>query len=244
LGITFYRVVPNEVPILFALGLISFHLRNGSWTAMGLCWPSSWRRTVLIALAAAALGILLGALVIDPITAHLWPPQHLPSGADQIAGHGMVALRWLLLIWTFAAFGEEIGYRGYLVNRAGDVGGRSKAAYCLGVLIVSVLFGYGHYYKGPAGVIDSGLAGLDSRRDLRAVRTQPLGLHFGPRIYRHVWSSLSVLRMVFVKSAPQDRIEVVFEDACRTPPRASRGGVRARALLLRRMQHAERIAAI
>jgi membrane protease YdiL (CAAX protease family) len=115
---------------------------------------------LLIALGAAALRILPGALAIDPITAHFWPAQNLPSGADQIAGHGLVALRWLLLIWTFAAFGEEIGYRGYLINRAADVGSRSKAAYWVGVLIVSVLFGYGHYYKGPAGIIDSGMAGL------------------------------------------------------------------------------------
>jgi membrane protease YdiL (CAAX protease family) len=28
------------------------------------------------------------------------------------------------------------------------------------VFFVSVLFGYGHYYKGPAGIIDSGVAGL------------------------------------------------------------------------------------
>ncbi|MFZ1007076.1 MAG: CPBP family intramembrane glutamic endopeptidase [Candidatus Sulfotelmatobacter sp.] len=160
IGHNVYRVVPNEVPILFALGLISMRLRSGSWTAMGLRWPASWRRTVMIALTAAAVRLLLGALVIDPVTAHLWPPQNLPSGADQIAGHGMVALRWLLLIWTFAAFGEEIGYRGYLINRAADAGGRSKAAYWVGVLIISVLFGYGHYYKGSAGIIDSGMAGL------------------------------------------------------------------------------------
>jgi membrane protease YdiL (CAAX protease family) len=27
-------------------------------------------------------------------------------------------------------------------------------------VIVSILFGYGHYYKGPSGVIDSGIAGV------------------------------------------------------------------------------------
>jgi membrane protease YdiL (CAAX protease family) len=72
----------------------------------------------------------------------------------------MVALRWLLLVWTFAAFGEEIGYRGYLLTRAADAGGRSKAAEWAAVLVVAVLFGYGHYYKGPSGIMDSGMAGL------------------------------------------------------------------------------------
>ena len=160
IGHNVYHVIPNEVPILFVLGLISVRLRDGSWTAMGLRWPVSWRRTVLFALGTAALRILLGGFVVDPITSRFWPPAIAPSGSNEITGHVMVALQWLGIIWTFAAFGEEIGYRGYLLNRAADVGGRSKAAYWAGVLVVAVLFGYGHYYKGPSGIVDSGMAGL------------------------------------------------------------------------------------
>jgi membrane protease YdiL (CAAX protease family) len=160
IGHNVYHRIPNEVPILVVLGLISVRLRDGAWTAMGLRWPASWRRTILFALGAAALRIILGALVIDPVTARFWPAAVAPSGADQITGHVTVALRWLLIVWTFAAVGEEIGYRGYLLTRAADLGGRSKAAYWAGVLVVSVLFGYGHYYKGPSGVVDSGMAGL------------------------------------------------------------------------------------
>jgi len=36
IGHNVYHVVPNEVPILFVLGLISFRLRDGGWFAMGL----------------------------------------------------------------------------------------------------------------------------------------------------------------------------------------------------------------
>jgi membrane protease YdiL (CAAX protease family) len=160
IGYNVYNVIPNEVPILFVLGLISLRVRDGGWGLIGLGWPVSWRRTVLIALAAAAVRLLLGQFVIDPLTAHFWPAAKGPGGFDEITGHGLIALRWLLLVWTFAAFGEEISYRGYLLTRAADVGGRSKAAYWIGVLVVSVLFGYGHYYKGPAGIVDSGMAGL------------------------------------------------------------------------------------
>lgn len=160
IGHNVYRLIPNEVPILFLIGLISFHLRDGSWTAMGLGRPSSWRRTLLIAAAAAFVRIALSAIVVDPITEHFWPPAKAPGGMNEIAGHAWVALRWLGLVWTFAAFGEEIGYRGYLLNRAADSAGRTQAAYWLAVVGVSVLFGYGHYYKGPAGIIDSEMAGL------------------------------------------------------------------------------------
>lgn len=160
IGHNVFHKIPNEVPILFVLALVSFRLRDGGWAAMGLRWPVSWRRTMLFALAAAALRILLGALVVDPVTSHFWPPAVAPSGAEQITGHVMAALKWLGIVWTFAAFGEEISYRGYLINRAADAGGRSKATYWIGVVLVAVLFGYGHFYKGPSGIVDSGMAGL------------------------------------------------------------------------------------
>lgn len=159
IGHNVYRIIPNEVPILFVLGLLSFHLRNGSWKAMGLSLPRSWRNTILLALAAATVRVVLGQFVVDPLTSHFWPPAIAPKGAAE-AVHLRVALEYLLLVWTFAAFGEEISYRGYLLNRAADVGRRSKWAYVVAVIIASVLFGYGHYYKGPSGIIDSGMAGL------------------------------------------------------------------------------------
>jgi membrane protease YdiL (CAAX protease family) len=160
IGHNVYHVIPNEVPILFVLGLISLRLRDGGWGLIGLRLPASWRKTVLLAIAVAAARLLIGQFVTDPITAHFWPPAAGPSGFDEITGHPLVMLRWLLIVWTFAAFGEEISYRGYLTARAADVGSRSKAAYWIATLLVSVLFGYGHYYKGPAGIVDSGMAGL------------------------------------------------------------------------------------
>jgi hypothetical protein len=93
IGHNVYHVVPNEVPILFVLGLISLRVRDGEWGAMGLGWPDSWRRTILIALAAAAARILLGQFVTDPITAHFWPPAVGPSGFNEISGHWLAAFR-------------------------------------------------------------------------------------------------------------------------------------------------------
>ncbi|MGB9030105.1 MAG: CPBP family intramembrane glutamic endopeptidase [Acidobacteriaceae bacterium] len=160
IGHNVYHVIPNEVPILFVIALLSLRLRGGSWSATGLAWPVSWRRTVLLALAAAALRILLGALVIRPLTAHFWRPPVAPAGSDEIQGHPLLALGWLLFIWTFAAFGEEIGYRAYLLTRAAEAGGLSKAAWGVTIVVSSVLFGFGHYYKGPSGMVDSGIAGI------------------------------------------------------------------------------------
>jgi len=160
LGHNVFHVLPNEVPILVVLGLASFRLRDGGFAAMGFKRPDSWKRIALIALAAAALRIVLGDFVIDPLTALFWPPAIAPAGVESIAGDARSALLYLGIVWTFAAFGEEISYRGYLLNRAADIGARTPLAYWVAVVAVSILFGYGHYYKGPSGIIDSGVAGL------------------------------------------------------------------------------------
>ena len=127
---------------------------------MGLRLPSSWTRTILFALAAAGLRLILGAVLVDPLTAHFFPAAQGPAGYNEIAHHPLIALRWLGIVWTFAAFGEELGYRGYLLNRTADVMGRARWAYWVAVIPSAILFGYGHYYKGSAGIIDSGMAGL------------------------------------------------------------------------------------
>ena len=160
IGHNVFGVVPNEVPILAVLGLASMRLRNGRFSAIGFRRPDSWLRILAIALAAAALRIVLGDFVVDPLTALIWPPALAPAGVESIAGNARMALLYLGIVWTFAAFGEEIGYRGYLLNRAADAGGRTRAAWGIAVVLVSALFGFGHYYKGPAGIVDSGVAGL------------------------------------------------------------------------------------
>jgi membrane protease YdiL (CAAX protease family) len=127
---------------------------------MGFKRPTSWRRILLIALMAAVLRIVLGQFLIEPATGFFWPQSTPPALANEITGNIINALVALLLVWTFAAFGEEIAYRGYLLTRAADIGRRSAAAYWIGIVLVSILFGYGHYYKGASGAIDSGVAGL------------------------------------------------------------------------------------
>jgi membrane protease YdiL (CAAX protease family) len=159
LGHNVWKVVPNEVPILALVGLASYRLRDGSFGAIGFRRPASWGRIVAIGAGAAALRIGLGE-VVETLAARVWPPIVAPEGANQIAGNPGTALLWLLLVWTWAAFGEEIAYRGYLLGRAAEALGRSPAAYATAAVASSVLFGYGHFYKGPAGILDSGMAGL------------------------------------------------------------------------------------
>jgi membrane protease YdiL (CAAX protease family) len=162
IGHNVYRVLPNEVPILVVLAIASMRWRERAWNwaALGFKRPGSWKSLLLIAVSAAALRILLGDYVVEPMTSHFWPPIKAPAGADEIRGHLSVLLTYLPIIWVFAGVGEEIGYRSFLLERLSHMLGGSRAADVLAVLGSSVLFGLGHYYKGPAGILDSGIAGV------------------------------------------------------------------------------------
>lgn len=160
IGHNVYHIVPNEVPILFVLGWISVRLRDGGWIAIGLRTPISWWKTLAWALVSAAAIVVLSDMVVGPIAENFWGAERA-SKAFESSGHDLGwTLRSLGLIWTFAAFGEEMGYRGYLMTRAADIGERSQMAHGAALVVVSVLFGYGHYYKGPAGVLASTASGL------------------------------------------------------------------------------------
>ena len=161
LGHNVFHVVPNEVPFLFAFFWVSALLRGDRWSAAALKRPKSWWKTVLMAIVAAALLQFGSELVIQPLTSHFWHrPEQVPSLSKFSPLDWRLAFRAFAIVWTFAAFGEEIGYRGYLLTRAADLGNRSKLAYAAAMVYVALLFGFGHFYKGPAGVIDSTYSGL------------------------------------------------------------------------------------
>lgn len=157
-----FHAVPNEVPILFVLAIVSIRLRDGSWRALGLGRPKSWLITILIAIVAAAVVVAMGEFVTEPL-AKAMGLKSTGAGATALGavqGNAWTALKGLGLVWTFAAFGEEMGYRRYLIGRAADVGNRTPMAYGLALLAASVLFGFGHYYQGPAGVFTTACDGF------------------------------------------------------------------------------------
>lgn len=155
-----FHAVPNEVPILAALALLSFVLRDRGFKVIGWVRPASWVRTLAWAVGAATVVILCGEFVSDPLSQLIWHRTPDTSSFNSIKGNARDAALALLLVWTFAAVGEEFGYRGYLLTRAADLGGRSPRAYWLGLVLVSIVFGFGHYYQGPSGVFSTALDGF------------------------------------------------------------------------------------
>ena len=158
-----FHVVPNEVPILFVLGVLSIRLREGNFSALGLGRPRSWPLTVLFGIATAVFVIVMGELVTEPLAKMLGLHENAKAAANALGNlrsNPVVAARSLFVVWTFAAFGEEISYRRYLLGRFADLFNRTGVAYWLALIPASILFGFGHYYQGPAGVFTTGCDGF------------------------------------------------------------------------------------
>ena len=66
----------------------------------------------------------------------------------------------ILAAWVSAALAEEMLYRGYLLNRAADLCGRSVPGWMLSVMMVSVVFAFTHHSQGSSGGVDNAIAGL------------------------------------------------------------------------------------
>jgi membrane protease YdiL (CAAX protease family) len=160
-GANFLDVVPvSETPWILALGWISLRLRGQGLRSVGLRRPASWRRTILVAAATAIALQLLSIHVTEPLLTRLTGQPLDLSRFRPVVGNLPLAAFYLVVIWTLAAFGEELVYRGYLLNRAADLGGGTPIAFVTSCVIIAVLFGLGHVYQGATGALDSVISGL------------------------------------------------------------------------------------
>jgi hypothetical protein len=160
-GASVLDVIPiNETPWILLLGWISLRLRGRGWRSVGLARPESWGRAVIVAATAAICLQLLSEFVTEPIINQITGQPADLSDFEPIVGNVQLLAVWFVLVWTLAAFGEEMVYRGYILNRAADLGSGTRAAWIVSLVCVSVLFGLGHLYQGPSGVVGSTLSGL------------------------------------------------------------------------------------
>jgi len=145
---------------LLLLGWLSLWIRRSGWRQVGMARPAHWPRTVL---AGILIGIAYNALDIRVLIPLLHRLTGEPLELEQFSslqGNVGVLLLWLAVTWTLAAFGEEMAWRGYGLNRLADVFGRKGWSWAPSVALVSVAFGFAHGAQGVTGILDNLLAGL------------------------------------------------------------------------------------
>jgi len=135
--------------------------RGSGWGTLGCRRPASLRAAALwtVALFLAAM------LLAPPVATLISNALHFPAPQmDKFANlPGNLVLYLVLLIpvsWGTAAFGEELIFRGFLLQRLTDALGSSRGAAIGAALGQAVLFGLGHGYLGPRGMVSAGALGL------------------------------------------------------------------------------------
>jgi uncharacterized protein len=155
-----HRLPLGRGPWLLALGWVSLYVRKIGWRGVGLTGYRSWAATLGMGLGCGVLLELFELFVSQPILVRL-----LGKNADLSQFHGLtgnlkLTALYILLVWIVAAFGEEMIYRGYLMNRVADLLNRTRTAWIVSLIAIQVVFGLAHSYQGWTGVIDEGLMGV------------------------------------------------------------------------------------
>ncbi len=143
---------------ILILFLIFYRVKKTTLYQLGLTRPQSWVRTIV-------LGFLLATAIIVAIKGleylffgNLGEPD--VSRFDIIKTNPIYLFFTLLFVWITAGLGEEIIWRGFMMNNMAILFGNSSKAWMLSLLVTSVIFGSIHLYQGWVGVLQTGLAGL------------------------------------------------------------------------------------
>jgi membrane protease YdiL (CAAX protease family) len=167
---------------LVNLGLVVFavtfwvvaKIRGSTWSDFGLARPKSWGRTILMGIG-VTVGILVSFALLSSLIQLAFPvPQENLSRFEFMHGNLPNLILNLVAVWITAGFLEELGWRGYLMNRLIDLqGNTTKLAWVISVVGSAIIFGLGHTYQGLGGVIKVitlgllfGVAFLTVRRNL------------------------------------------------------------------------------
>jgi len=149
----------SKVPFLFVLGWISIRIRGLHWRDVGLGFKQPLLKFVAIGL---AVGVGMEALELFATQPQL--TRLLNKGPDlhqlqPLVGNPKLLILGIALSWVLAAFGEETVYRGYLQNRVAEIFGRSRNAWIVSAILVTLLFGFAHFPQGITGIIENVIDG-------------------------------------------------------------------------------------
>ena len=155
--------------IMMTIVWLGLRLRGQTWEHFGLTFRfSGWWplvRTVLLSipvLVAALLSFVLGQIIMVIIMQDAAPELQKADMSSYAFLQGNLPMLLLTLagVYIVSSFGEEILYRGFLINRFAEFGKDSRLTRIIAVVISSVVFGLIHFSWGITGVVQTTVMGL------------------------------------------------------------------------------------
>jgi membrane protease YdiL (CAAX protease family) len=155
-----HHIFLSKTIYLLPLAWLSLRIRGLRWRDVGLVRYESWRKTLLLGGLWGAVIELFELFVSQPLLMR-WTGR-APDLELFRALHWNVKWTMIAIVgaWTLAAFGEEMVYRGYLMNRVAGMLRSTRAAWLFSLVLVSLLFGGSHLDQGITGQLENFLDGL------------------------------------------------------------------------------------
>lgn len=156
-----HHLIPvSKTPELVLVGWVSLRIRRLGWNDVGLARKHSVGKVVALGLLGGIALELIELYVSQPLLVRITHRVPDLTAFQGLRGSLKMMLVGLVLTWTLAAFGEEMAWRGWLMNRVAGLGGRTRVAWAVSLIIVNAAFGLAHSYQGLTGVLDEALMGF------------------------------------------------------------------------------------
>jgi hypothetical protein len=155
-----HHIYLTKTLYLLVLACTSLRLRGLRWRDVGLVRVRNWGKTLLRGGICGIAMELLELFVSQPLLMR-WTGK-APDLELFRALNGSVKWTALALFgaWTLAAFGEEMVFRGYLLNRIAGLVRSPRWAWAVGLVVSSAVFGAAHLGQGITGQLENMLDGL------------------------------------------------------------------------------------
>lgn len=148
-----FGLIDRNFVFLFGLGVAFLILRGSKfdWKRFGIGEKITLSTTLKSLMISIILFILFN-IFIGPIL-QTWLGEYDLSSIEGVRGNLVSYIILMLVVWVFAAFGEEFLFRGYYMKSLAELLGNNNKAWLISAFITSIYFGISHAYQGIAGVI-------------------------------------------------------------------------------------------
>lgn len=171
------QVLEGAEAVEIGSGLAAMTAIVGMALALVVCWlwlrsenrvsevfnlsaPASWRSVAGFALLATGGTIAIFALGGALVQAMGLPQPDPGFVLDMVTESPAMFVLWVVgVAWFAAGLGEELLWRGFLMDRLERLGGLRGKVWLV-LVVQAVLFGLPHLYQGWGGVIVTGMVGL------------------------------------------------------------------------------------
>jgi membrane protease YdiL (CAAX protease family) len=190
--------IPDNAPVIlrpisgFCAAFFLLRRRGRTFADVGFKRPDSWLRA---GLGAGALYLAMMAMSrwLVPVLADWLHAEDQPSFMRYILGRPSQFVLWLVIGWLVGGFGEELLFRGFLLERAGTATLRGPLGHALGIVGQALLFGSLHLYSGAFAFVHSFVFAVVSGLAYFAV-----GRNLWPLIVVHgAWNSVGICGLYF-----------------------------------------------